>query len=191
MTMSDFPPPPGPPRIPPLSPDEYTDKARAFFSIVEGPGGRSGGTKLNIVQTLAQHPDLAVPYFNFGRYIINSTTVPPRLREIVTLRAAWLYKSDYEWSQHAATARRIGIPTVEIDAVKVGVDAPVWSKHDRHVLRAMDQLYADASIDDETWAGMAEHLDQRQLLDLLFIFGSYAMLAMVLNAVRVEKEAAG
>ena len=188
--MSDFPAIPGPPRIPPLSENEYTDKARGFFSIVEGPGGRSGGTKLNIVLTLAQHPDLAIPYFNFGRYIINFTTVPPRLRELVTLRAAWLYKSDYEWSQHAATAKRMGIPPVEIDAVKIGADAPIWSKHDRHVLRAVDQLHANTTIDDETWAGMAEHLDQRQLLDLLFIFGSYAMLAMVLNGVRVQKEAA-
>lgn len=178
------------PRIPPISPSQWTDEVREFFAQREEAGGPSGLSKFNITLTLAQHPDLAIPYLNFGMHILNRSTLSARVREIATLRTAWLYRSDYQWDKHAQAAKNIGMTAEEFEAIKTGADAPVWSKFERYLLRAVDQLRNDVAIDDETWNGLAEHLDWRQLLDFLFTVGSYAMLAMVLNAIRVQLEAA-
>jgi 4-carboxymuconolactone decarboxylase len=178
------------PRIPPITPSQWTDEVKEFFAEREGAGVQPGISKLNITLTLAHHPDLALPYLQFGMHILNRSTLSGRVREIATLRTAWLYRSDYEWDKHAQGAKNIGMTAEEIEAIKAGADDPVWSKFERYVLRAVDQLRNDVAIDDETWNGLAEHLDRRQLLDFLFTVGSYAMLAMVLNGIRVQLEPA-
>jgi 4-carboxymuconolactone decarboxylase len=175
------------PRIPPLTPSELTDKLSEFFAQREAAGGPAL-SRLNISMTLAQHPDLALPYLNFGMHILTGSTLSPRVREIATLRTAWLYHSEYQWDKHAQAAMRIGMTTDEIEAIKTGADAPIWSKFERDLLNAVDQLRNDTAIHDETWNGLAGHLDRRQLLDFLFTVGSYAMLAMVMNAVGVQLE---
>jgi 4-carboxymuconolactone decarboxylase len=175
------------PRIAPLTPSELTGEIREFFAAREAAGGPAL-SRLNVSMTLAHHPDLALPYLGFGMHMLSESTLSPRVREIATLRTAWLYHSDYQWDKHAQAARRIGMSAGEIEAIKTGADAPGWSRLERDVLRAVDQLRNDTAIDDETWNGLAEHLDRRQLLDFLFTVGSYAMLAMVLNAVRVQLE---
>jgi 4-carboxymuconolactone decarboxylase len=175
------------PRIPPTTPSEWTDEVTEFFAQREG-GSRPNFSKLNITLTLAHHPDLAIPYLRFGMHILNESTLSARVREIATLRTAWLYRSEYQWAKHAEGAKQIGMTAEEIEAIKTGADAPLWSEFERDLLRAVDQLRNDTAIDDETWNGLAEHLDQRQLLDFLFTVGNYAMLAMVLNGVRVQLE---
>ena len=55
-------------------------------------------------------------------------------------------------------------------------------------LRAADQLRETGEIDDATWRALAGELDERQLLDLLFTIGCYAMNAWVLNNLRIQLE---
>jgi 4-carboxymuconolactone decarboxylase len=188
--MSDRTSPSTTPRIPPITPSQWTDEVREFFAQREGAGGQPGLSKLNITLTLAHHPDLAIPYLKFGMHILNGSTLSGRVREIATLRTAWLYRSNYEWDKHAQAAKNIGMTGEEIEAIKAGADAPVWSQFERYLLRAVDQLRNDVAIDDETWNCLAEHPDRRQLLDFLFTVGSYAMLTMVLNGIRVQLEPA-
>ncbi len=176
------------PRIAPAPPSQWTDEIREFFAAREAAGGPAL-SRLNISMTLAQHPELAIPYLNFGMHILNASTLSPRVREVATLRTAWLYHSEYQWDKHVQAAQRIGMSPAELEAIKTGADAPVWSEFERHLIRAVDQLRNDTAIDDETWQGLAEHLNRRQLLDFLFTVGSYAMLAMVMNAVGVQLEA--
>ena len=179
----------GPARIATITPEQENDpKVREYFAAMEGPGGRAGGTKLNLVLTLARYPELAIRYHGFGMQFINFSSLPNRLAEIVTVRAAWLYRSDYEWTKHVAKAKRFGVTDAEIETIRDGSFGGTLSKLERHALRATDQLHAHTAIDDATWAALAAELSEKQLLDLLFTVGSYAMLAMVLNGARIQNE---
>jgi 4-carboxymuconolactone decarboxylase len=176
------------PRIVPTTPSQWSDEVKEFFAQREAAGAQPNFARLNVTLTLAHHPDLAIPYLQFGMHILNGSTLPARVREIATLRTAWLYRSDYQWTKHAQGAQRIGMTAEEIEAIKAGADSPLWSKFEADLLSAVDQLRDDTAVDDETWNGLAGHLDRRQLLDFLFTVGSYAMLAMVLNAIGVQLE---
>lgn len=189
-TMDDdhFRPFDGPARLAPIMPAEYDDDVRAFLAQVEGPGGRKAGSSLNVILTLAHNPELAKRYFNFGVYILRFSSLDPRLREITTLRTAWLYDSEYEWTKHVATALRVGVTAAEIEAVKKGPDDGGWGQLERDLLSAVDQLIRKNRIEDATWAGIARHLDKKQQLDFLFSVTSYAMLAMVINSLRIPLE---
>ena len=56
------------------------------------------------------------------------------------------------------------------------------------LLRAADELHADQSLTDATYAALAEHYDVQQLLDLVFTVGQYTLVSMALNSFRAERD---
>ena len=57
------------------------------------------------------------------------------------------------------------------------------------LVRAVDELLADAEIADGTWAALAAELDDQQLMDVVFTVGAYDLLAMALQSFGVELDA--
>jgi hypothetical protein len=60
---------------------------------------------------------------------------------------------------------------------------------DAAMLRAVDELVADAQVSDATWAVLAGELDRHQLMDLVFTVGAYDLLAMAFKSFGVEVDA--
>jgi alkylhydroperoxidase family enzyme len=176
------------PRIPLLPEGRWTDEVRDIFTIFEGEEARVRGSQFNIMKTLAHHPSLMARFLRYEHQLLRHPMIPERTREVVILRLAWLYRQDYEWRQHVAIARSIGMTEREIEAVEQGADARVWSRLDRHVLRATDQMHAGETVDDETWAGLAAEFDHGQMLELLFTIGTFAMMSWIFNSIRLQIE---
>ena len=140
----------------------------------------------NLLGTLARHPALARAYHTLNGHALYATTLTERQRELVVLRVAAVRGADYEWLQHTVVGEEVGMSAGEIRRVALGPDAPGWSAFESALLRAVDELVADASITDATWGVLAVELDEQQLLDLIFTVGAYDVLAMVMRAVRVQ-----
>ena len=88
----------------------------------------------------------------------------------------------YEWKQHVVLAADAGITPDEVAAVAEGPGAPGWSSFERALLSAVDDLLADALVDDRTWEVLAAELDVQQLMDLVFTVGAYDLLAMAMRS---------
>ena len=58
-------------------------------------------------------------------------------------------------------------------------------------MRAVDELYADDVVSDETWKALSGTLNPKQLLDVLITTGGYRMVSMSLNAFGVQLEPNG
>jgi 4-carboxymuconolactone decarboxylase len=177
-----------PPRIPLIARDEWTDAARDVFAVMDGEEAWKNGSRFNIVNILAHHPAVAVPFMRFNRSLLFDTQLAPRLREIAVLRIAHLSRSEYEWVQHVRIGTSIGLTTEDIAAVKAGEPARHWSSLDSLVLQAVDELQSQDTISDCVWAGLAKQLDQRLLLELLWIIGGYKASAWIFNELRVPLE---
>ena len=141
---------------------------------------------LNVLGTLALHPELARAYHVFNGHILYATSLSERQRELVVLRVAAVRDAAYEWAQHAVLAGDVGLTEQDLARIAEGPGAPGWSPLERAMLRAVDELVADAAIGDETWAALSAELDTHQLLDLIFTVGAYDLLAMVFRSVGVE-----
>ncbi|MBP6482643.1 MAG: hypothetical protein KA310_17425, partial [Pseudomonadales bacterium] len=63
-----------------------------------------------------------------------------------------------------------------------------WDPVDADLLRAVDELHADACIGDATWARLSAHFDAKQLLDIEFAVGCYDVLAMAFKTFGVPFE---
>jgi alkylhydroperoxidase family enzyme len=151
------------------------------------PGGREGRPKaLNLLGTLAQHPELAKAYHTFNGHLLFATTLSTRQRELVVLRVGWVRGAEYEWLQHAVLAGDVGISEAEVRRISVGPDAPGWDPLEAAMLRAVDELIDAAEISDATWQVLSEQLDAQQVLDLIFTVGAYDTLAMAFKSCRVQ-----
>ena len=181
------------PRIPPLPPDQWGDDVRAGIAALRPAGATQelrrskGGPKgVNVLGTLAQHPTLMQAYHHFNGHILYTNTLDARQRELLILRVAARRGAEYEWRQHAYIARDLGFTDAEIERIAEGPHAAGWSPLDAAMLRAVDELVADACIADDTWAVLADELDRHQLMDLVFTVGAYDLLAMAFRSFGVE-----
>ena len=109
------------------------------------------------VGTLLVHPGLARRIFTHDRYITAESTLPPRHRALLGLRAAWLARSNYLWAHRVPAARQAGLTDAELR--RAGLDywdsVDLWRHPDWFAFRdAMDRsrcLYFSAKAERSFW----------------------------------------
>jgi alkylhydroperoxidase family enzyme len=186
-----------PPRIAPLPPDEWPDAMRGALAALRPANPRqplpspdpNRPKGLNVLGTLAQHPELTTAFHTLTGHVLFGSTITPRQRELLVLRVANRRQAAYEWAQHVVLAADAGITAEEVERVVEGPDAPGWAPLEAALLRGADELLEDAGMADTTWAVLADHLDTQQLMDVVFTVGTYEVLAMALKTFGVELDA--
>jgi|SaaInlStandDraft_2_1057019.scaffolds.fasta_scaffold114612_2 4-carboxymuconolactone decarboxylase len=173
------------PRLAPLAEHEWNQEQAALLAPAAQGKGLGRGV-LNIFATLARHPKLYKRWAVFGSHTLLKSSLPPRERELVILRMAWLAQCRYEWGQHLSLGRDAGLGDDEIALIKEGPAAPDWNAADRQLLRAVDELKEHCVVSDETWQALSSRFSETQLMDFIFTAGQYHMLAMALNSFGVE-----
>jgi 4-carboxymuconolactone decarboxylase len=143
---------------------------------------------MNIFATLAHHPRLFTRWNPFAGTLLLAGELPARDRELLILRTAWNCRAHYEWSHHVALARRVGVTADEVAAVTAGPGDPSWSEDDATLLRAADELHAEATITDPTWDVLARRYPTTQLVEICMLVGQYHLVAFTLNALGVQLE---
>ena len=162
--------------------DEYVDHALSGMLPEERRNPAGAG---NLLSTLVRHPKLTRAFLRFNNHLLFSSTLPPRLRELAVLRVAHLSSCEYEWRHHLAMGREAGLTDDIIEGIQRGEAS---DELDRAVLRAVDELQDKSNVSDATWAALAENLDERQRMDLVFTIGCYGALAMAINTFGVEPD---
>ncbi len=168
------------PRLKPLPREKWDDETRAILG--------DGDPTLNIFATLAHHPKLMKRWLVFGNHVLAKNTLAPRDRELLILRTGWNCRAPYEWGQHVAVARMVGVTDDEITRVTEGPGAAGWAPRDALLVKAADELHRDQTLSDATFGSLAEHYDERELLDIVFTVGQYHLVSMALNAFGVERD---
>jgi len=140
------------------------------------------------LSTMVHHPALAGPWLAYNNVLLANPALGHRLRELIVLRVAWRTQSRYEWGQHVLLAERFGVTDADLDAIARDDLADAWTPVERALVTATDQLIGDHRVDDETWALLAEHLDEQQLIELVFVAGTSACLAMAFNSFGLQLE---
>ncbi|HEU4889304.1 MAG TPA: hypothetical protein VFV49_15570, partial [Thermoanaerobaculia bacterium] len=83
------------PRVEPLPEtqwnDEHKKRAAQFLPAAARPG--------NSFLTLLNVPELVDHTMSFYRYVSQDSSLPPRIRELLMLRTAWLHGSDVIWRE--------------------------------------------------------------------------------------------
>ena len=142
----------------------------------------------NIHKTIIHHTKLMKRWMVFANHVLNKSSLPAREREMAILRTGWLCRAGYEWAHHVEIGKREGLTQEEIEAIKQGPDAQIWSDVDRSLLKAVEELLNDCFISDDTWNALSQKFNQHQLMDIVFAVGNYNLVSMALNTFGVQLE---
>jgi alkylhydroperoxidase family enzyme len=108
---------------------------------------------------------------------------------LVILRTVWLCGAEYEWGHHQRFATLAGLSAAEISAVIKGPGHADSDDRDELLLRATDELHQAAAISNATWAKLIAIYDERQLIELCMLAGSYHIAAFAVNSLGIQREA--
>jgi 4-carboxymuconolactone decarboxylase len=170
-----------PPRVAPITPETANEEQKALLAA-------DPISHLNVIRTKLRSPELYKSWRAFSGHVLRRSSLPPRDRELLILRIGWLNQSQYEFTQHVRVAKGVGLTDAEIERLKAGADAPGWTPLEAALLRSADQLRMDSMIDDATWAELAAHYSEVQLLDVIATVGQYNMISWFLNCLRTPLE---
>lgn len=133
------------------------------------------------ISTMLHHPELAGPWLRFNNVLLWSPSVPERQRELMILRLAWRTRAAYEWVQHVHLSRRYGVGDDEVGAISRG-EYGRFDGVERDLLVATDELLDDFRVGDATWARLAARFTDKELVELVFVVGTYTCLAMAFKS---------
>lgn len=172
-------------RIPPGS---RADIGLVNHAIARALGVVAGGGPPNVFTTLARHRRIFRRWLRFAGALMPGGTLPRAETELLILRVAHNCGSPYEWQQHARIAQAAGLSAADVARVREGPAAAGWAPRRALLLRAADELHATHTLSDELWAALRPQLSDEGLIELCLVVGHYEMLAMTLNALRVQPD---
>ena len=172
------------PRIAPLPEAQWTDVHRQLVAKHAIDGRVDNGLK-----TLLHLPELVDAVMPYTRYLLEESSLSPRHRELLVLRAAWLCGSQPLWATHALRASKAGFTANEIRRIAQGPDTAGWDPFEATLLRLADQLFRNSSVTAATWQTLSARYDMFNLMDAVETVNHFVVLSMVYNSFGVQPDA--
>ncbi|HEX8207947.1 MAG TPA: carboxymuconolactone decarboxylase family protein [Solirubrobacteraceae bacterium] len=164
--------------IPYAHEDPQDDRVRAVLDRLPEP-------RINLFTMLANAPALVGPSLRLGEAILTRSDLPAELRELAILQSARTTQSEYEWAQHEAIAKLLGVADEKVDAIRTG-DHGALDPAEAAAMRLVEGCIGAATPDEDLVREVAGHHGRNGLIELLLVAGYYAMLGGVMRAVRID-----
>jgi alkylhydroperoxidase family enzyme len=171
------------PRIAPTEPPYEPEIAAALERIMP-----PGVPPLVLFRTMARSPRVFAKMFAGG--LLDKGPLSLRQREIVIDRTTARLGCEYEWGVHIALfAERVGF-TPEHIAATVADDGHVacWAPDEQALISAVDDLVDRHMIGDKTWAVLATHFDETQILEVIALIGYYHTISFLCRGLDLPLE---
>lgn len=145
------------------------------------------GTPPNLYKALANHPRLVAAWTEFSKTLRHDTRTPRALRELVILRGAQLMRSEYEWAQHLAMARKAGVCEAKIRNLSAWRTSPEFDAREKAAL-ALGEAVTQGEVSEGVYAEAMRHFDHHDYVEIAIVAAFYAMVGRMLDAMGVELE---
>jgi alkylhydroperoxidase family enzyme len=141
---------------------------------------------LNINRAMAHAPEPCRDFLRLGSKLLFKSRLDPKLRELAILRVARLTKAKYERAQHEIIARRLGMPDLQIEAVKKWEGSKHFDKREQAILQYTDEVTQEVRAKNSTYKKLQAFLNEREIVELTLTIGYYNMVSRFLEALEVD-----
>jgi alkylhydroperoxidase family enzyme len=174
-------------RISPVEPPFEPEAGRLLERMMP-----PGVPPIGLFRTFARNLPMTEAMTGWGRYELSKALqLTMRDREIVIDRTCAQCGCEYEWGVHVAFfAERVALTREQIVSLTHGgPDDRCWTDdRDRLLVRTVDALHRNATVDDDLWAALRHELDEAAILDLLLLCGWYHAISFAANGAHVSLE---
>lgn len=172
-------------RLTDLNESQMDDAQREVLKeILSGPRGNLDGPFLAWIHS----PDLANHAQRLGAFCRYHTKLEVRLSELAILVTAAWWQSQAEWQIHEPIARKAGLADQVIDSVREQ-RSPAFQRRDEAIVyRVGEELYRTRRVSEQLYAEAVDVFGEPAVVELVGIFGYYALVAMTLNVFAVRRD---
>jgi 4-carboxymuconolactone decarboxylase len=175
------------PRIAPLSTDGLRPEWVDILGRLPGKGLQGEGFPHNVLGVLMQNQETLGPFLDYWVTSKSKMGLAVREQELVILRMAVLYRSEYVWKHHLKVGREFGIEDRELDAIRQGSYA-AFSDRERAFLELTDAFVNDRCLPPELWNRTRGVLTPRDFVDLISLVSQYVLWALTNVCMQVQVE---
>jgi len=177
-------------RIAPLSTDDLRPEWAEILGQLPGTGLKGEGFPRNLLGILMQNQETLGPFLDYWVTSKSKMGLTVREQELVILRMAVLYRSEYVWKHHVKVGREFGINDAELDAIRQGSFAVFSAERERAFLELTDAFVNDRSLSPELWNLTRGVLGARDFIDLISLVSQYVLFALTNVCMQVQLEPA-
>ena len=175
-------------RITPLSTDNLSPECVKILERLPGKGLQGEGFPYNLLGILMHNRETLGPFLDYWVTSKAKMGLSVREQELVILRMAVLYRSEYVWKHHVKVGREFGINDTELDAIRHGSNAAFSSERERAFLKLTDTFMNDRFISPELWNRTKNVLNPQDLVDLISLVSQYVLFALTNVCLQVQVE---
>jgi alkylhydroperoxidase family enzyme len=122
----------------------------------------------------------------FANSFYSTSSLDPKLRELVILRVGYLARGAFEIFEHGQFARQIGIPKAVITATQSEhPPSGVLSAEQLALVEFTDEVVRNIRASDQSLANVRAFLDDRSVADVVLLVGCFMTLNYYLETMGV------
>ncbi|MFN3340871.1 MAG: carboxymuconolactone decarboxylase family protein [Dietzia sp.] len=176
------------PALPRIRPGGFRELGPVGWAVNRLGARVTGSRDVHLFATLGHARRLFPAWLAYSGMMMPFGVLDRRTTELVILRVAHLRGSVYERAHHERIGARVGLDDDEIARTLEDPATAGWTDRLEAVLRAVDELVRTKDIADDTWAALAAHLTEPELVGFVQLVAQYDGLATSLHALRVQPD---
>jgi len=142
----------------------------------------------NIFRALANAPVLLDAFLSYANALRDGSVLSPKLRELAILAVGHTTDSEYEIAHHQAHGQKAGLSPEQLAAVPDFATSALFDDAERSVMALAAESTEKVHVTDATWAAVAAHLDDRQLVELSVTIAWYNSGVRIMGLLGIELE---
>ena len=168
-------------RLPYVDPETAPQEIRDILTRLPRP--------LNIFKLMAHAETNFRPLLRLGTSILTEQKLAASLRELAILLTAHRCGAEYEWVQHVAIAKAVGVTDAQVEALAADrLDAECFSATERAVLTASVDIVRDGRMPEAHFDALTQHLSTREIVELVLAVGFYVTLARLMVVADIDPD---
>jgi 4-carboxymuconolactone decarboxylase len=183
-------------RLPHLKPEDLNDAQRTLYDALVasfGPWADKSGFEviapdrslLGPLNPLLFSPALGAAQIDVYHADNATTSLPPRVHEVVVLTVGAAWASDYELYAHSATGKLAGLSDDVVAALLAG-QPPDFRNDQEAIAHAFTrQLVGEHRVETETYTQAQQAFGHKGVVDLVLLIGLYLATCSLINAFEV------
>jgi alkylhydroperoxidase family enzyme len=194
------------PRMTPVAMDALPEKVRSSFDALPADSFKNIYAPVNVIGTIAKSPEVAASLLTHYVTLRKLMSLTNREKELVILRVAAHYRSEYVWKHHVVVGSEFGITKIECEALQQTLDhhstntttatattniatvTDTFSDRECALIAMADDLVVNRTIANSTWQRCNAFFEESEIIDIVLLLSHYVFFSLVNNSLCVEVE---
>lgn len=141
----------------------------------------------NIFLALTNAPTQLDAFLTYANSL-RAADLSPRLRELAILTVGYATRSSYEVAHHQSHGLKAGLTEQQLAAVADFESSDLFDEKEKAVMRLARESTLRVDVSEETWRSAAEHLTDRQMVELSLSIAWYNSGVRIMGLLGIDLE---